>query len=495
MHCVSWSDYDSQPKTELSHGIRLDTTYYYYPGSWVNNRPGMFTGSGMPMRFSDANGNLIDVYQATSQLTDESGQLYPYTINTLLDRALGPEGYYGVFTVNAHTDAAASSVSDAVVSSALDRGIPVVSAKQMLSWLDGRNSSVFNSIAWNGNTLGFSVNSAQGANGLTALVPVPVGQTVFGITKDGSSIAFTTATIKGIQYARFLAATGAYQVSYGVDVTPPTVTSVTPTAGATGVGIFTNPAATFSEALNPATFFTDTFELRDPANSLVPATVTYYSSTRTVTLTPTAALANSTTYTAKIKGGTSGVRDLAGNPLASDYSWSFTTGAMATGPFTIWPDTSIPGRLADDDPRATELGVKFHSDTDGSITGIRFYKSSTNTGTHIGNLWTSSGTLLATATFSNETVSGWQQVSFSSPIAITANTVYVASYHTNTGHYSDNVSYFSGKGMDSAPLHALEEGESGVNGVYAYGSTSIFPSIGWNGSNYWVDVVFQQVLP
>ena len=141
-----------------------------------------------------------------------------------------------------------------------------------------------------------------------------------------------------------------------------------------------------------------------------------------------------------------------------------------------------------------ELGVKFRSETSGNITGIRFYKASANTGTHIGNLWSSSGTKLATATFTNETTSGWQQVNFSTPVAITANTVYVASYHTNVGHYSDDLNYFTGKGMDNPPLHALADGVSGFNGVYAYGSTSSFPNQGWNGSNYWVDVVFSTTV-
>jgi hypothetical protein len=142
-----------------------------------------------------------------------------------------------------------------------------------------------------------------------------------------------------------------------------------------------------------------------------------------------------------------------------------------------------------------ELGVKFRADSSSFITGIRFYKASANTGTHVGNLWTSNGTLLATATFSNETDSGWQQVNFSTPVAITANTVYVASYHTNTGHYSDDLNYFAGQGVDSPPLHALADGVSGVNGVFAYGSTSIFPDQGWKSSNYWVDVVFSAAAP
>ena len=117
---------------ELENGIRLDTNYYYWPGAWIQDRPGMFTGSGMPMRFADLNGSMIDVYQATTQMTDESDQTYPFTINSLLDKALGPEGYYGVFTANMHTDSASSAGSDAIVASAQSRGVPIVSAQQML---------------------------------------------------------------------------------------------------------------------------------------------------------------------------------------------------------------------------------------------------------------------------------------------------------------------------------------------------------------------------
>ncbi len=163
--------------------------------------------------------------------------------------------------------------------------------------------------------------------------------------------------------------------------------------------------------------------------------------------------------------------------------------------YTIWTSTTVPANPADSDNQAIEVGVKFRSDSNGFINGIRFYKASTNTGTHVGNLWTSTGTLLATATFTNETASGWQQVNFSTPVAITANTVYVASYHTNAGHYSDDQNYFAGTGVDSPPLHALADGVSGFNGAYAYGSASSFPNLGWNSSNYWVDVVFALTSP
>jgi hypothetical protein len=159
-------------------------------------------------------------------------------------------------------------------------------------------------------------------------------------------------------------------------------------------------------------------------------------------------------------------------------------------PCTVWPSTAAPTN-ADAGPYSPlELGVQFRADTSGYVTGIRFYKSAANTGTHVGNLWSSSGALLASATFTEESASGWQQVSFSSPVAITANTVYVASYHTTVGHFSEDQNYFATSGVDNAPLHALANGGGGVNGVYAFGSTSSFPANTYSASNFWVDVVF-----
>ncbi len=159
---------------------------------------------------------------------------------------------------------------------------------------------------------------------------------------------------------------------------------------------------------------------------------------------------------------------------------------------SIWSASDAPAIVDVGPDSPVELGFKFRSDVSGSITGIRFYKSAANTGTHVANLWSSTGQRLATATFTNETASGWQQVNFSAPVAITANTVYVASYHTKTGHYSGTLNYFAGKGMDNGSLHALADGVSGYNGVYSYGSSSTFPTKSWKSGNYWVDVVFKK---
>lgn len=158
---------------------------------------------------------------------------------------------------------------------------------------------------------------------------------------------------------------------------------------------------------------------------------------------------------------------------------------------SLWKTTATPIVKADPDRSAVELGLKFKADVAGTITGLRFYKDVSNTGTHIGSLWDNTGKLLAQATFTGETASGWQQVNFATPVKIAANTVYVASYHVTGGHYSADTNYFATAGYDVAPLHALG-GSSNPNGVYVYGTTPIFPKQTFQYTNYWVDVLFKR---
>lgn len=162
----------------------------------------------------------------------------------------------------------------------------------------------------------------------------------------------------------------------------------------------------------------------------------------------------------------------------------------ATCPCSIWSDGAHPALEEDPDAVPVELGVKFRSTLDGYITGLRFYKGVNNSGEHIGNLWTHDGKLLARAIFRNETEEGWQTLSFATPVLIRANTTYIASYHTNVGHYAVDEGYFDEHGTTNGPLQALADGEDNGNGVYKYGATG-FPAETYRSSNYWVDVVFQ----
>ena len=75
-------------------------------------------------------------------------------------------------------------------------------------------------------------------------------------------------------------------------------------------------------------------------------------------------------------------------------------------------------------------------------------------------------------------------------VAITAGTTYVASYFAPNGHYSVNSGYFASAGVDNGPLHLLQNGVDGGNGVFIYGPTGGFPNNTFQSGNYWVDVAF-----
>lgn len=162
-------------------------------------------------------------------------------------------------------------------------------------------------------------------------------------------------------------------------------------------------------------------------------------------------------------------------------------GSSAT--VSLWPSSAKPKVVAADDSAAVELGVKFHADKPGTVTGIRFYKASANVGPHVGRLWSESGTLLASVRFTSVSDSGWQQATFSNPVRIEPNRTYVASYWTQSGRYSVDLGYFQQNGVSRAPLHAKTNWAAAGNGVYAYGNGG-FPTKSWYGSNYWVDVAF-----
>ena len=148
---------------------------------------------------------------------------------------------------------------------------------------------------------------------------------------------------------------------------------------------------------------------------------------------------------------------------------------------TLWPDTTVPGTPAADDPLGVEVGVKFTTSVNGWCTGLRFYKDTGNTGTHVGHLWTSAGVSLGSVTFTGETATGWQIALFDDRVAVTTGTTYVASYFAPFGRYAVDSGYFATDWV-AAPLTA----PNGSNGVYTYTSTPAFPTSTFGNANYWV---------
>jgi methionine-rich copper-binding protein CopC len=265
------------------------------------------------------------------------------------------------------------------------------------------------------------------------------------------------------------------------DSAPPTVSATSPAGGATGASLTTHLTATMNEAVDLGSA---NFTLTDAGGAALTGTTTLSADQQTLTFTPSSALAPGTSYTGSVQAA-----DVNGNTMSTPTKFTFTTTTTATCPCSMFSAATVPTVVNTNDPNPYELGVKFAPAGNGTITGVKFYKGSQNTGPHTGNLYTSTGTLLATGTFTGETASGWQTLTFSAPVAVTAGTTYVASYTTTTGFYSGDNGYFNRTGVTTPALSSPQNVAGTPNGVFHSGGAG-FPTDTFGGSNYWVDVVF-----
>ena len=347
-------------------------------------------------------------------------------------------------------------------------------------------------------------------------VAVTAGTFVSVADISGGKLKFTpAANANGASYASFTFQVqdngGTANGGVDTDPTPKTITVNVTSVNDPPVG--TSKTVTTNED-TAYTFTVADFGFSDPndnpANSLLAVKITTLPTVGTLTDNGVAVTLGSFVSVADINSGLLKFTPAANANGASYASFTFqvqdnggtanggvdtdptpktiTVNVTATGTFSLWASSATPATPDSGDTQSIELGVKFTANTSGFITGIRFYKSAANTGVHTGSLWSASGQLLATATFTGEGGSGWQQVLFSTPVAVTAGTTYVASYHTNTGHYAVNRSFFTSPFI-SGPLTVPASG-----GVYSYGAGG-FPTQSYQSSNYWVDVLFNTTPP
>ena len=266
---------------------------------------------------------------------------------------------------------------------------------------------------------------------------------------------------------------------------PPTVVQTSPVAGATDVSRHVTVTAKFSQPMDPATINGSTVTLRGPGGASVPAGVSYNALTRSAELVPSASLTPSSTYTARVSTGVESGHDM---PMDAPLEWSFTT---STCPCSLFNGAGTPEFTNLDTangrggagPYSLEMGVKLRVTQPAELEGIRFYKATDETGTHVGRLWTGSGQLVASVTFTGESASGWQEQSFASPVDLAPGQTYVVSVGFNSRF--NMTRYVFGSQITSGPLQSVVDGQ---NGIFS-DAGGVFPTQSWGDSNYWVDGV------
>jgi hypothetical protein len=212
LHCIVWNGWTETAQTQSKVGIRFDMNYYNWPPAWLGGRPGFMTGSGMPMPFVTEDGRALNIYQAATQLINEDKVPQVEGVHSMIERALGPDQFFSAFV--AHYDFS-DDYADILVDVALRRGVALVSAEQMLAWVDARNGSRFTNITWSKDTLRFTKQLAAGAEPASVLLPIKSSRGgLASIQCDGETLAFTTQEIKGLSFASFSARAGNCEARY-----------------------------------------------------------------------------------------------------------------------------------------------------------------------------------------------------------------------------------------------------------------------------------------
>ena len=223
------------------------------------------------------------------------------------------------------------------------------------------------------------------------------------------------------------------------------------------------PSATFSQAVTPGTV---SFTVVDSGGNSVAGSVGFNGADTVATFTPANSLAASATYTATV----SGAQNASGTAMSGPYSWSFTTARWPQCPCSIWQDGTPTGAIESNDPNAQTSGVQFQARQQrvhhrgAVLQGARRYRGAYRELVEF--VRDAAGVAGRSAMRPRR---GWQELDFSSPVAVTAGTTYVASYFSSTGYPASTAAGLA-SAVTNGPLTALAGG-----GVYAYGSSNTFP--------------------
>jgi hypothetical protein len=217
-HTIDWTGWVDMARIEANRGTQLDTNYYHYlNGSLFDplTTNGYFTGSGLAQRFIDEEGELLGIYQAATQWTDEwfgnFGMSGPQAVNimTTMFETAEREGYYSAFVNNIHpvryygTDIT-HEWANAIWQYCQDRGIPMWSAEKLLDFTLARNESQFANIVHASSSLEFDYVAGAAGFDLTLMLPIDwSGDRLHTVLVDGSPTEWLIEEIKGIEYAMF----------------------------------------------------------------------------------------------------------------------------------------------------------------------------------------------------------------------------------------------------------------------------------------------------
>ena len=279
--------------------------------------------------------------------------------------------------------------------------------------------------------------SVSDADGVPAVIGYQWQQSANGTT--WTNIAGATASTLSLtqgQVGNLIRATATYTDSLG--------NAENPVGSATAAVANVNDLGAVAIGGIAAQSQTLTATITDPDGVPAPASVSFqWQSSSDGTTWSNVATGPSLTLDASLVGKqlrvSASYADLLGGNESVVSAATAPVAPLSASPVTVFTNqTPADPNLTEGPTVDYDLGMRFTSAIPGQIQAIRYYKSPGETGSHTGRIWSSTGQLLASVTFTNETASGWQQQTLSTPLAITADNTYVVSVNSNN-HYASHV--------------------------------------------------------
>jgi hypothetical protein len=312
--------------------------------------------------------------------------------------------------------------------------------------------------------------------GSTVFDPVTRTATLVPASALAAGATYTVTAGQGVRGADG-APTDVQTWEFTTAATPPpapAALSLFPAAGATAVSNGAAVKIVFDRALDPTTVTTQTVTLTPAGGTPVAATVNYDNVAHRVTLTPYSGLTPGVEYTAAVS---TLVRTTTGAPPTANITWTFTAAhcpcALMTGVTPAWTGIQVRDGRPGTGPWTYELGTKVTVSETAQLIALRFWKEPGETGTHVGHVWSSAGSLLTSATYQNESASGWQRQPLTTPLTLTPGQTYVISVGLNA-MYAKTTNGLA-QPISSGPLQSANTAANGAFNVTA----GQFPADAW----------------
>ncbi len=241
-HRILWTGWVETARLQASYGIRMNLDYYHYgpafrdkAGEW---RYGHFTGSGLPMRFVDEQGRILNIYQQPTQLVDEQVIRMPWGLGgadipveaaieiarTVLQQsiaatysAVAAQFHIDPFAIGGDLAVKAGRWLESTLDYAAEQGIPIWSAAKWLGFTEARHNTTLERMQWDplGQRLSFYlIAPATSQVDLTILIPQQHGEARLArVEVDGAAMVYHQRNLGGDSYAAISVGAGSHQIA------------------------------------------------------------------------------------------------------------------------------------------------------------------------------------------------------------------------------------------------------------------------------------------